>query len=279
MSKCDIHDYLEYRSFLRDALGIEKEEGRLSGQRDVAAFLGLKSSGHVSWILQGKRDLMPRLVPRLAELLRLSGPETEYLGLLVEHNDADNPDDRRRAMSAIARIQASRKQRLGPGKVSYLSSWRNAAVRELVAMGDYRREDAATLGAALEPPSSSAEVLEALTILEELELVQRDSEGFYRRSDSILAVGGESSPEAVRSFQDSILELARRALREIPRDQREISTITFSASPERFQKIRTRLKEMRQEILTLIRTDPDPTTVYQLSIQAFPSSAPIGSGK
>lgn len=275
----DIHDYLEYRSFLKDTFRIEKDAGRITGQRDIAMFLGLKSSGHVSWILQGKRDLMPRLVPRMAQLLKLSPTESEYLALLVEHNDTDNPDERRRAMGAIARCQAARKRRIPPGKVSYLSSWRNAAIRELVAMGDFRQEDAAKLGAILEPAATAPEVAESLTILEELELVRRDPDGFYRRSDSILAAGADSSPEAVRSFQDSILELSRRALREIPREEREISTITFSASPERFQKIRTRLKEMRQEILTLIRTDPSPTTVYQLSIQAFPASAPVGCGK
>ncbi len=279
MAKPDIHDDLEYRSFLKDAFQLEKDAGRITGQRDIAMFLGLKSSGHVSWILQGKRDLMPRLVPRMARLLKLSATESEYLALLVEHNDTDNPDERRRAMAAITRCQAARKQRIPPGKVSYLSSWRNAAIRELVAMGDFRREDAAKLGSTLEPPATAQEVAESLTLLEDLELVRRDPEGFYRRSDSIVAAGVDSSPEAVRSFQDSILELSRRALREIPREEREISTITFSASPERFQKIRTRLKEMRQEILTLIRTDPCPTTVYQLSIQAFPASSPVGCEK
>lgn len=275
MAKLDIHDYLDYRLFLKDAFELEKAAGRIAGQRDVATFLGLKSSGHISWILNGKRDLMPRLVPQLAKLLRLSAADAEYLGLLVEHNDTDNPDARRRAMASISRSQASRKLRIPPGKISYLSSWRNAAMRELVAMGDFRREDAAKLGATLEPPATAEEVLESLTILEELDLVVRDGKGFYRRCDSILAAGSDSSPEAVRLFQDSILELSRRALREIPRDEREISTITFSASPERFQKIRARLKEMRQEILTLIRTDPAPTTVYQLSIQTFPASRPI----
>lgn len=277
MAKLEIHDYLEYRSFLKDAFQVEKDAGRITGQRDIAMFLGLKSSGHVSWILHGKRNLMPRLVPRLAQMLQLSPAETEYLALLVEHNDTENPDDRRRAMAGISRCQATRKLRITPGKVSYLSSWRNAAIRELVAIGEFRMEDASALGAILEPPASTEEVLESLTILEELDLVRRDPGGIFRRSDSILAAGVDSSVEAVRNFQDSILELSRRALREIPREDREISTITFSSSPERFQKIRTRLKEMRQEILTLIRTDPDPTTVYQLSFQAFPASIPIGT--
>lgn len=270
MPRIDIHDYMEYRSFLRDALRIEKEEGRISGQRDVAGYLGLKSSGHVSWILLGKRDLMPRLVPRVASLLRLSSHETEYLALMVEHNDTSSPDDRRRLTLRLAQAQSLQKRRIAPGKLSYLSSWRNAVVRELVAIETCAVSDAARMGAELVPGATAEEILDALKILRELELVRMDDRGVFRRNDTILSADKETSIEAVRGFQESILDLARYALRNTPPAEREISTITFSASPERFSKIRTRLKEMRQEILTLIRTDPEPTRVYQLAIQAFP---------
>ncbi|HNY32555.1 MAG TPA: TIGR02147 family protein [Fibrobacteria bacterium] len=278
MAKPDIHDYLEYRSYLKAAFAAEKESGSIAGQRDVATFLGLKSSGHISWILQGKRDLMPRLVPRLAQLLGLDATQTEYLALLVEHNDTDNPDDRRRALAAISRCQANRKARLKPGKVAYLSSWKHATVRELLAMGDFRRQDAARLAAHLVPPCSTEEVDRSLELLEELDLVETAPDGTLRRTETVVTAGADCSQDAVRGFQESILDLSRQALRTIPREARHISTITFSASPERFQKIRSRIQEMRQEILTLIRTDPDPSVVYHLSIQAFPASRPFESG-
>lgn len=276
MTPLEIHDFLEYRPFLRQAIEREKTTGRIGGQRDVAMFLGLKSSGHVSWILQGKRNLSPRLVPRIAQMLALSQPEEEYLGLLVEHNDSENPDDRRRLMAAISRIQSLRKRRIAPGKVAYLSSWKHATVRELLALGRFRKSDAALLGQQLLPACDAQEVRESLELLEELDLAASDEEGVLHRTDSMVAVGADCSPEAVRHFQDSILELSRQALRNIPREERHITTITFSASPERFQKIRAKIQEMRQEILTLIRTDPTPSVVYHLSIQAFPASRPFG---
>jgi uncharacterized protein (TIGR02147 family) len=274
MPRIDIHDYMEYRAFLRDALRIEKEEGRITGQRDVASFLGLKSSGHVSWILQGKRDLMPRLVARVATLLRLSSQEAEYLALMVEHNDTSSPEDRRRLTSRIAQVQSLQKRKLSSGKLSYLSSWRNAVVRELVAIETCTLRDAARMGAELVPEATADEVLDSLQILQELDLVRTDEQGTLRRTDTILSADKDTSIEAVRGFQEGVLDLARFALHNTPPAEREISTITFSASPERFAKIRTRLKEMRQEILALIRTDPEPTRVYQLAIQAFPVTKP-----
>jgi uncharacterized protein (TIGR02147 family) len=274
MAKLDIHDYLDYRTFLRDALALEKASGRIAGQRDVATFLGLKSSGHVSWILQGKRALVPRLVPGVAELFRLGAEETSYLALLVEHNDTEDPQERRLLMARIARAQSSRKRLLPAAKASYWSSWHHAVLRELVAVDRFRREDAIRLGRRLEPPASAEEVRASLDLLEELELVGREADGTYRRTDSILSAGENWSQESVRDFQDAILQLARRALREIPREEREISTVTFSVSPQAFQRIRGKIREMRQEILALVRTDPSPTRVYHLAIQTFPASRP-----
>lgn len=270
----DIFDYLDYRAFLRASLACEKAQGRLSGLREVASQLGLRSAGHVSWILQGRRNLMPRLVPAVARMLGLSESEAAYLWLLVQHDDAKIPEERRLLMARIARLQASRTRSLAPGKISYWSSWRNAVVREMVAVATFSRADAARLGARLQPPATAEEVRDALDLLEDLELVERDAQGIYRRTESILTAGENWSQEAIRGFQDSILDLSRRALREIPREERDISTVTFSASPERFHKIRTRIREMRQEILALVRTDPDPSAVYHLAVGLFPASKP-----
>lgn len=276
MTRVDVHDYLDYRKFLREALAFEKSEGRISGHRDVATFLGLKSPGHITWILQGKRDLMERLVPRMVLLLRLTQQEATYFALLVEHNDTTIPEERRRLMARLSRLQSERKKLLTSGSVSYWSAWHHAVIRELVAMGAFTRDDTAAIGAMLTPAVPAAEVASSLDLLEELDLISRGDSGVYRRTDSILTTGENWSVEAIRNFQNAILELSRRALHEIPRADREISTITFSLSEERFLKVRARIQEMRQEILTLVRTDPSPDTVYHLAIQLFPASVRSG---
>lgn len=276
MTRVDVHDYLDYRQYLREALAVEKRTGRISGHRDVAGWLGLKSPGHITWILQGKRDLVARLVPRMARLLDLAPGEEGYFALLVEHNDTTVPEARRQLLARLSLLQAARKKTLAVGAVSYWSSWRHAVVRELVALGAYTRADAPAIARILVPAAEAAEVVQSLDLLEDLGLVERDDAGVYHRTDSILTTGENWSLEAIRGFQDSILELARRALHEIPREKRDISTVTFSLSAERFEKVRARIQEMRQEILTLVRTDPAPTAVYHLSLQLFPATLSSG---
>ncbi len=268
-----IHDYLDYRRFLRDAFAFEKVQGRIGGHRDVAMFVGLKSPGHITWILQGKRNLVGNPLERMIKLVQLTGQDAEYFKLLVGHNDTVNPDERRMYMARISASQASRKVKPSASAVRYWSHWRHSVVRELVAVGKYGRSDAASIARRLQPIATEAEVADSLELLLELGMIDKTNDGRLVRSETILSTGENWTQEAIRGFQHQILELSIRALDSIPREEREISTVTFSVSRERFQKIRARIQEMRSEILALVRTDPEPEEVYHLAVELFPATS------
>jgi uncharacterized protein (TIGR02147 family) len=268
-----VYDYLDYRGFLRDALAYEKTQGRISGHRDVATFLGLKSPGHITWILQGKRNLVDEPRRRMAKLLGLTGNALEYFLLLVIHNDTSNPDERRRIFARIAFLQSGRKVTPSRAAARYWTRWYNPVLRELVALHKVRRQDAALVAARLDPPLTTEQVEESLDLLLELGMVSAREDGTLDRCESILSAGENWSVEGIRAFQKSLIELSLRSLSAIPRERRDISTLTFSASHERFQKIRQRIQETRAEILTLIRTDPHPDGIYHLVVELFPALA------
>jgi len=267
-----IHDYLDYRKFLRDALAFEKSEGRIGGHRDVAMFLGLKSPGHITWILQGKRNLVGTPLERMSKVVGLSSGDTEYFESLVRHNDTTNPDERRLLMARIATAQAARKVKPSNAAARYWSHWRHAVVREVVALGRYAPKDAAAIARRIRPAATAAEVSASLELLLELGMLVTDSDGILVRAESVLSAGENWTLEAIRGFQRQILELSIKALDGVAREEREISTVTFSVSRERFQKIRSRIQEMRAEILALVRTDPEPDEVYHLAVELFPAT-------
>jgi uncharacterized protein (TIGR02147 family) len=273
-----VFDYLDYRRFLKDALAVEKRSGRVSGLRDVAGYLGLKSPGHVSWILQGKRNLMKHQVPDMAKLLDLSAAEGRYLSLLVGHNDTGIPEERRRIFGQLVALHAGQKTLVGEEGVQYWTAWRNAVIREMVAIHSFRRNDAAKIGRLLVPEVAASKVEESLELLERLGMIRCGEDGFWHRTESVLSSGKAWTNQAIRNFQMSILELSTWALVEVPKDRRDISTVTFSISRERFRKVQTRVQEFREEILALCRTDPEPEVVYQLAVQLFPASSPVESG-
>jgi len=136
---------------------------------------------------------------------------------------------------------------------------------------------AAAIAQRLHPIVTEAEVSDSLDLLLGLGMIEAASDGRLVRKESILSTGENWTLEAIRSFQGQILELSIQALKTIPREEREISTVTFSVSKERFQRIRTRIQEMRSEILALVRTDPEPDEVYHLAVGLFPATGKAGS--
>jgi len=273
----DVFDYLDYRRFLRLGIETAKKAGVISGLRDVAGYLGLKSPGHITWILQGKRDLAPRLVATMAKLLSLDTKQSQYFALLVEYNDTSDPDTRRRAFKKLVTLHIQRKKILGQSSTAYWSDWHHAVIREMISMGKFVREDAAKIGQLLIPEVSAYKVSESLKLLQKLGFISSAKNGEFVRDTPVLSTGENWTVESIRAFQLSILELSGRALIEVSKEEREISTITCSMSEDSFRKVKTRLQEMRQEILTIIRTDPTPSAVYHLSMQLFPASKSVDS--
>jgi len=70
---------------------------------------------------------------------------------------------------------------------------------------------------------------------------------------------------------------AKRALDDVDPKERDISTLTMSISKERYDIIKERIRTFRNELSSLITSDPSPESVYQMSIALFPLSKKDGA--
>jgi uncharacterized protein (TIGR02147 family) len=93
--------------------------------------------------------------------------------------------------------------------------------------------------------------------------------------DDIITTGYEAKSLAINNFLISTNELARQAIDRYPREQRSMSTLTFSCSAEGYAQIDERLKRFRREILEIVRTDKDTDRVYHINFHVFPMSSTI----
>jgi len=275
MPELDIFNFLDYRHYLRESLRILKQNGQITGLREVAAVLDLKSPGHITWILQGKRDLASKRIPALAKLLNLNSNETRYLTLIVQYNDTTEDSIRKQLFTRISRMHASKKQKLGESYARFWTAPHHAALREIIGMGQYRDQHLSSLGKSLIPPLNAIKTLESVKLLQELKLIEKNKHGVWERCERVLSSGENWTTETIRSFQLSLMDQATRALVETPKENRDISTLTITMSPQIMEKVRKRLKELRQDILTMVRTDPYPQCVYHLTMQLFPGSVPM----
>jgi uncharacterized protein (TIGR02147 family) len=128
------------------------------------------------------------------------------------------------------------------------------------------------LGSWVRPRIGAKQAQEAVEKLLAARLLMREWDGRVVPTEQVVSFGAEWRSVAVREFQVQALELAKQALEQVPVEEREISHLTLSVSRERFEVIRRRLREFREELIELVRSDGEPEEVMQLELAFYPVS-------
>ena len=109
-----------------------------------------------------------------------------------------------------------------------------------------------------------------MRLLEKLGMVLHEKDGAYRATDQFVSSDGVTRAMSVRAFQKEMSLLAAEAIERIPREQRDISTLTLSTSAACLEAIRERLAEVRHEIMEMVKKFDTSDEVFQLNFQVFP---------
>lgn len=270
-SELSIYTYLDYRKYLRDRYAQIRQRESSFTLRRIADLVGLKSAGHVTNILNGNRGIPLRAVVRFARAFGLLKRETAYLELLVHYDAAKTHVERKYYFEKIALAQRKNHVVVERDKYEFYDKWYYSAVRELVEVYEIR-DDYNELARLLVPSITPAEARKALELLASLKLIYKDTDGRWRRRDTVIVTPQEWSSLAIRSFQIETAGLGRHALEKVPRDHRDISTITMSISQRTFKRLKELLEQWRQEVFALAASDEAPDQVFELNLQLFPLS-------
>ncbi|MEK7391571.1 MAG: TIGR02147 family protein [Fibrobacterota bacterium] len=272
-----VFEYLDYRDILKQAYEVRKVESPLFSYRMLAEYLGLDTS-NVFRILQGDAHLPARCQSRAIEFLELSGRGAEYFLMLIAYARERNSKARKELLEKAMALRDVARRKLVDQELAYYRDWWVVAIRSLVEVVDGKVR-ASELAERLSPSVSEAEVARSLELLLELGLVKKASSGRLVLSDAHLTAGGEQKTEAVRHFQKQILSLASESLERFPKDQRDISTITFAVDRDAFLEIREMLRECRRQIQKRIEESKAPDRVLQLAMALFPLSPAKGESQ
>jgi uncharacterized protein (TIGR02147 family) len=274
-----VFQFLDAREFLKQAYLVRKSEDPAFSQRYLAQALGGTSSSLFRQLLAGKSRLTGARVLKLARLFRLSKPETAYFENLVAYTEAEGEEEKRHAFEKLkAGDPSGRHALLAASQLEYLSKWQYAAVRELLAIHDFRG-DYAGLGQLLDPALSEAEARNAVELLSRLKLIRKNAQGGYEPTDRVVLSGPKASPEAVRPLLIGHLDLARRALEELPASVRPFSNATLSVSEATVRLIHEKFLAFRREAFDLATRDEKADRLYQMNFQLFPLTGSIKRGK
>jgi uncharacterized protein (TIGR02147 family) len=274
-----IFEYLDYRQYLRDFYAAQKARSKSFSHRGFSRRAGLRSSNYLSLVMKGERDLSSEMAPRFAKACGLLRSEADFFCDLVAYCQAQSTDERHRAYERLARFRKFRDaHQLVGEQTAYHQHWYMPALRELVTLPGFR-EDPKWIAGALEPKIGEREASVALATLIKLGLLVRDDEGQLRQAQALVTTGPGPLGHQIFAYHHGMIALAQRALDHLPREERDISSLTLSVAETSLPLIKRKLAELRQELLLLAESEAAPERVMQLNLQLFPLSRSQGAGR
>lgn len=264
-----IWTFTEYRAWMRGWIERERTlRPTVVSVRWMASRLAIDSS-LMSKILSGERHLSHSRIQPLCDLVGLEGDEAEYFRQLVHYGKAKGHREAQACFAKIASLRKVSPVGLEGDQSAYWERWENVAVRELLSCGNIP-DDPDWIGRVLRPQTTARRVKDALKTLAALGLAGRDDDGFWRRTEPFVRDGATADPVVLRHFHKQNLLLAAEAVDTLPKELRDLSSLTVSIPPEGYPRLVELIHEFHSRVLASVAGMENPDRVYQVGLQLVP---------
>jgi uncharacterized protein (TIGR02147 family) len=265
----DIFSYMDYRSYLKAYYEACKKIDPQFTYRYIAEYVGFKSAGHLTQILNGSTNISEALATGFIKFLQLSRRETEYFETLVHFNQAKTHAEKKQFFERLLKFKKVNTAIITPDQYEYFDKWYYVAIREVLSYYQFK-DDFASLAQKLKPAISPDDAQKAIELLIRLNLISRNENGFYEKVDPVLSASPEGKEIAITNNALETMRLAGESIDRFSKEQRNISGITFSISQKTFKTIQEEVRDFRKRILDIAQRDSTPDGVYQFNVQLFP---------
>ncbi len=268
----NLFDYTDYRAFLRDWFEAAKKERDALSYRFIAGRLGI-DPGFLVRIFQGAKHISETHLPALCKVIRLTKRESVYFERLVLFCKAKGEREIQERFVALMELRESKIREISSKQYRYYQNWYVPAIRVLVAAVEFKG-DFEKLARTLNPSISTEEAREAIHILEDLQMIKRSRSGIWETLDSHISAGDAWVDKSVKEFQKQAFMLGLRAMDAVPKEMRELSTLTFSIPREEFSTVQDLVRDFRAKVARWTLGQESADSVYHMNIQVFPMAMP-----
>lgn len=272
----NIFYYQDYRQFLGDFYEEKKSLFPKFSYQSFSQKAGFSSKSFVYNVIKGKKTLSRTSVVKLSIAMNLSKAESAYFENLVYFNQSTNYTERNfyyEKLNAIHPVttEASRARNLRKDQYEFYSQWYHIVVRSLIDLFP-SISDPQIIAKMINPPVSVKQVKNSIELLLRLGLVQEMPDGTYSICSKILTTGKEMHSLAVQQFHLSSMEIASKALQNLPGNKRNFSGLTLGISQETYERICNEIESFQNRIMVIAENDKSSDSVYQLNFHFFPVS-------
>jgi uncharacterized protein (TIGR02147 family) len=266
-----VFDYADYHEYLKDWIEDRKTRGLVVSYQWLATRMGLKSRSFLRLVSIGEKDLSQAAALKLSQAMGHTAREEEYFVILVALNNSSDLEEKNHHLTRLAKVaRPARKTMLSVQQYDLFNKWFVIPLWELVTLVDFRG-DWKYLSQQLDPPITPAEAKYAVELLRELGLIEPKGDLFVQK-DPTLTTQEELRSQSVRNFQAATMDLAQQALTRHPPIRRHISTLTLGVDETGYLKIVERIRNFREELVTIAQQHETVDRVFQFNLQFFPLS-------
>ncbi len=258
-------DQIDFRNFLQRTLVQRCKTNPSYSLRAYARALCVDPS-YISKLLNGKRDISPKVVQRLAPKLGLS-PEQ------IRKISNSKKDLKKSEQLVVASALQANYTQLTEDIFQLISDWYHYAILELVTIEKFKSEPkwiSTMLGIKV------AEVNDALQRLFRLGMLKKSERGSYivvPKNHS--TIGNQYTTTALKKMQEQVLSMAIGALQETPIEERDQSAMTMAIDSDLLPEAKQKIKKFRRELCDFLQTGRKTDRVYHLSLSLYPVSKKI----
>jgi len=269
LQEVSVFDFEDYHVYLQRWMEMQRARKPGFSFQVLANRAGLKSRSFLRLVTLGQRDLLHASAAKVSKAMGHAGKESEYFLALVEFNNAADPQDRSIHLHKLQKIRKPRRKTiLSAQQYEFFHKWYIIPIWELVAVVPFG-SDFRLIADRLEPRISEEEARHAVRILLDLDLI-KPSGDIYLRCEENLHTREEIVSKAIKTYQSETMGLAQRALGCIPKEVRQIRTLTVGLDEERWKRLKTLIQDFQQQMADITTEVPKVDRVYQINIQAFP---------
>ncbi|HEX2880495.1 MAG TPA: TIGR02147 family protein [Polyangiaceae bacterium] len=267
-----VFSYVDYRRFLADYYKDRKAHEYGFSYRVFSRRAGCRSSNYLCLVIAGKRNLTPEMAVRFAAACGLTAKASEFFCDLVGYGQAKSATEKQRWYDRLARFRQFRAvHTLSESQADYYEHWYIPVIRELAAREDFSA-DPKWIAKRLLPRVTESEAKQGLATLQALGVLKATETGTLKPAQPLISSGSGPLGHQVVAYHRAMLARASDALDLIPRDEREVSSLTLCVSQAKLLELKQRVREFRKELLQTAETNNRPERVVQLNFQLFPLS-------
>ena len=270
VSKINVLMYFDYREYLRNVLDAFKCLDKAFSMRALQESLGVCGSAFFTRILDGSRPLSQENAEKLAASFKLNDLDSEYFKILVEFGNEKNVDRRETLLRKLIAVRShNREYALKDESLGFFSKWYIPVLRDLLPLLSSGMSFA-KIGRMFTPALKPAQVESAVNYLKENEFVSIDSLNKYVVKDPLISTPARVRSTVLRKYHLKNLEIDKKVYDSFAADERSVSSVTCSLSPESFEKVRLEIQNFRERVLAIAREEKKPSMVCHLGLQLLP---------